>query len=456
MDRSNDAKNAKNRFLSAYWNYRSFKASFLPSLNLRSTLPEFMNTISSVTQSDGTIKWTQTNNLTERLTLSIDQRVAFTGGTFSIESSLERRDDIGADNPTSYKSLPVGITYTQNLFGVNWLKWQKRIDPMKYEEAKRNYLYQRENAIINAINRFFDLAIAQQNLRVAEVNLQNADTLYKISQGRYRLGSISESDLLQMELTKLNAESALSQRFIDLEDAQNKFRSFLGISEKRDIRLIVPKRVPEMELSYEKVLDEARSNNPDIVRYEREILEAERWLEENKRETGFSANFRATVGFNKNSYDFVDAYKEVKPSQTASISLSMPILDWGRRRGKIKMAESNLDLVKGQIDQYQIEFDQNMYVRVMRFNRLGQKFRIASKADTIAQLRYKVSMDRFIAGKISVLDLNTALAEKDNANSTYVYTMKDFWWYYYDLRRVSLYDFEADKPLTADYENLIR
>jgi len=87
---------------------------------------------------------------------------------------------------------------------------------------------------------------------------------------------------------------------------------------------------------------------------------------------------------------------------------------------------------------------------------MGQKYRIASKADTIAQLRYKVSVDRFIAGKISVLDLNTALTEKDNANSNFVNTMRDFWWYYYDLRRVALYDYQQDKELVADFENLIR
>lgn len=456
LERSNDVKNAKSSYLSAYWEYRSFKSSFLPSLNLSARFPEYINTISPVQQNDGTFKYVPQNYFNEKLVLSIDQKVGLTGGTFSIESNLERRDDFEATIQTTYKALPIGITYWQNLFGVNWMKWQKRIDPLKYEEARRSYLYTRETAILTAINRFFDLAIAQQNLRVAKVNLKNADTLYTISKGRFKLGSISESDVMQMELSKLNAEMTLSQRLIELEDAQNKFRSFLGISEKRELRLVVPSRVPEMILSYDKVLEQARKNNPDIVRFNRQVLEAERWLEENRKETGFTANLKATVGFNQNALELTDTYKGIKPSQTASISISVPILDWGQRRGKIKMAQSNLDLVKGKVEQSQIEFDQNIFVKVMRFNQMGQKYRIASKSDTIAQLRYKVSMDRFIAGKISVLDLNVALSEKDNANSSYIYTLKDFWWYYFDLRRVALYDFEKSKGLEADYESLIR
>lgn len=456
LELSNDVKNAKSSYLSSYWDYRSFKASFLPSLNLNSTLPQFSNAISATPQPDGTTKYVTTNYFKEVLSLSINQKVGLTGGTFSLESSLERYDGIQPTRVTSYNSKPIGVTYTQNLFGVNWLKWQRKIDPLRYEEAKRNYLFQRETVILSSINKFFDLAIAQQNLQVSRVNLKNADTLYKISQGRFRLGSISESDVMQMELSKLNAESAYNARLIDLEDAQNKFRSFLGISDKRELKLIVPAKVPEMILSFDKVLEQSRKNNPDIIRFNRQILEAERWLEQNKRETGFTANLKATIGYNQNSSNLFDAYKGIIPSQTANISISMPILDWGQRRGKIKMAQSNLDLVKGKIDQSQIEFDQNIFVMVMRFNMMGQKYRIASKSDTIARIRYKVSMDRFIAGKISVLDLNVALAEKDNANSNFVHTMKEFWWYYYELRRVALYDFEKGKELEADYESLIR
>ncbi len=456
LERSNDVKNAKNSYLFAYWDYRSFKASFLPSLNLSSTIPSFSNSISEVLQGDGTTKYITKNRFVNSLALSINQKVGLTGGAFSIESALTRSDDIEPQRQITYNSLPISVTYQQNLFGVNWLKWQKKIDPLRYGEARRSYLYQRETVIISSIERFFDLAIAQQNLKVARVNLSNADTLYKIAKGRFRLGSISESDVMQMELSKLNAEIALSERLVDLESAQNRFRSYLGVSEKGEIKLNVPSGVPEMILSYDKVLEQARKNNPDIVRFNRQVLEAERWLEQNKRETGLTANFRAKVGFNQNSEDLFDAYRGIIPSQTASITLSMPIIDWGQRRGKIKNAQSNLDLVKGRVDQSQIEFDQNIYVKVMNFNQMGQKFRIAAKSDTIAQIRYKVSMDRFIAGKISVLDLNVALSEKDAANRNFISTLRAFWWYYYDLRRVTLYDFEKGKELEADFESLIR
>ena len=44
------------------------------------------------------------------------------------------------DNISSYKSTPVVVGYEQDLFGFNDLKWERRIEPIKYEEAKKTYI----------------------------------------------------------------------------------------------------------------------------------------------------------------------------------------------------------------------------------------------------------------------------------------------------------------------------
>ena len=43
---------------------------------------------------------------------------------------------------------------------------------------------------------FFSLALAQINKQIAEMNYSNADTLFRIAQGRYQLGTIAEDELL--------------------------------------------------------------------------------------------------------------------------------------------------------------------------------------------------------------------------------------------------------------------
>jgi len=92
----------------------------------------------------------------------------------------------------------------------------------------------------------------------------------------------------------------------------------------------------------------------------------------------------------------------------------------------------------------------------MRFNQQDNQLLIAAKADTISQLRYNVTKERFLIGKIDVLDLNVAQSERDQAKQKYIQYMRSYWQNYFNMRRRTLYDFENDKPLSVDFEELIK
>ncbi|MDE5812992.1 MAG: TolC family protein, partial [Muribaculaceae bacterium] len=52
-DNSPSAQSARNTFLSAYWNWRYYKANYLPSVTLTSS-PYINKEMNKITQSDGT------------------------------------------------------------------------------------------------------------------------------------------------------------------------------------------------------------------------------------------------------------------------------------------------------------------------------------------------------------------------------------------------------------------
>ncbi len=115
---------------------------------------------------------------------------------------------------------------------------------MKYEAAKLTYINTMERVSQQSVRYFFDLALAQINLEIAEKNLANSDTLYQIAQGRYQLGTIAENDLLQLELSRLNSETQYNEATIDLELRKSRLRSFLGFNERVSLKLILPNRGP--------------------------------------------------------------------------------------------------------------------------------------------------------------------------------------------------------------------
>ena len=446
---------ARHRFRSSYWEYRTYKARIRPGLSLEATLPSLNNTMESVTQPDGSEKFVTRSNMQTSLDLQLNQNIGLTGGRIFVSSQLQRNDNFGEDPPTTYLAYPVTIGFFQPINGYNELKWERKIEPMKYEEAKLEYINSMEMVSKRAVGYFFDLALAQINLEIALKNRANTDTLYQIAKGRYQLGTIGEDELLQMEYSYLISGKDLNEANIDLALRKSRLRSFLGFNERVNLELTLPREVPDLDLEYSRTLSEAKANNPEILNMERQLLEAEMQVAEARSQKGIRADLFAQFGLSQFSEELRSAYQNPLNQQRVEVGVQVPILDWGLGRGQYRMAQSAEEVIKTNVQQSQIDFDENIFLQVMQFNLQDDQVAIASKADTIADLRYEVSKRRFLIGKIDVLDLNVALEEKDVARRGYVQALRNYWDYYYNLRGLTLYDWQRDIKLVEDFEELL-
>lgn len=454
-EQSPDAIMAKHQFRANYWEFRTYKADLRPNLSLGTTFPDFSRAIKKYQKEDGTYSYVEDNLNSSTLNLNLRQNVGFTGGQIFATSNLTRLDVFGTDQSTSYLSTPVSIGYRQPVMFYNEYKWQKKIEPLKYEEAKKKYISSLEDVSLKAVNYFFDLALAQQNLQVARINYSNADTLYQIATGRYNIGTIAENELMQMELSVLNAGSSLNSALVDLEIGKFRLRSFLGFNEKVDLILIISKEIPELTVDVDQALEIARTNNPDIIAFERQLIEAQRDVAKAKSDKGLQADLYASIGYTQQSEEFSDVYINPQDQQRLTLGLNIPILDWGLGRGRYKMAQSSQEVIRTTVEQSRTDFVQSVYLNVMQFNLQDDQLLIAAKSDTIAQKRYDMTKQRFLIGKVDVLDLNVSLSEKDVAKTNYISALRKYWSNFYNLRKITLYDFIKDQSLDTDFDELI-
>ena len=446
---------SRHQFRSSYWEYRSHQANYRPGLTLEGTLPSLTNATESIIQPDGTEEFVDRSFMQTSLELQLNQNIALTGGRVFVTSVVQRNDNFGEEPPTTFLTYPVTIGFSQPINGYNEFKWDRKIEPLKFEQAKLQYLNTMELVSQQSVRYFFDLAMAQINLEVSEKNMANSDTLYQIATGRYQLGTIAENELLQMELSRLNSETALNEATIDLELRKSRLRSFLGFNEKVSLQLLLPREVPMIEMEYDRTLTEAKANNPDILDMQRRLLEAEQAVAEARSRKGIRGDLFAQFGLSGVDEEFRNAYTDLNRQQRIEVGIQVPILDWGMGKGQYKMAQSAQEVVKMGVDQSMIDFDENIFLQVMQFNLQDDQVAIATKADTIADLRYEVTKQRFLIGKIDVLELNVALEEKDVARRGYVQAMRNYWDYYYNLRGLTLYDWQGDMKLTEDFDELL-
>ena len=449
-----DAAVALNELKTAYWEYRTFRADLLPEVNLTGTLPNYKKSYSSYQNSDGTYGFVRNNYLELSGDLSIDQNIWLTGGKLSLSTSLDYIRQFGGNGKEQFMSVPINLELTQPIFGVNKLKWNRRIEPVRYEEAKAAFISATEDVTRKTITYFFQLLLAKETLATARQNELNAEHLYKVAGAKREMGQISENELLQLKLSALNAKAATTEAVSNLNANMFQLRAFLGMDENTKLEPVVPESAPDIRMEYNEVLSKALERNSFAQNIRRRQLESD-YAVATARGDLRSVDLFASVGYTGLDKEFTSAYNHLLDNQIVQVGVKIPILDWGKRRGKVRVAKSNREVVLSKIRQEQMNFNQDIFLLVEHFNNQAQQLSIAKEADIIAQQRYKTSIETFLIGKINTLDLNDAQNSKDQARQKHISELYNYWSYFYQIRSLTLWDFERDPELEADFERAV-
>lgn len=433
------------------WQYRTFRSNYLPQLTLNGTVPDLNRGIDQVRQPDGTFRFVRVSQVNYFSQLSLSQSIGLTGGEVFVLSRLQRFDNFPSlGGRERYSANPAVIGFAQPIFAFNPLRWDRRIEPLRYEESKREYFEEMERISAIATQRFFNLLLAQISYEIAERNVANNDTLYQIAQGRYNLGKIAENELLQLELSTMNARQELAQAALDMETGTLRLKVYLGLTDDDPLRLLEPNEIPQFAVDEAKALQEARKNRARVLAFERELLQADRDLARARGESGLNVQVFGTFGLTQRANGISDLYINPDDQQRLQIGFNIPIVDWGRTKSRIGTAKANQELVQADIEQEQINFDQEIYVSVKQFKMLRNQLIIAEKAVEVGIKRFEITKSRYLIGKIGILDLNIAAQERDLARRNYVSSLRSFWDAYYNLRLLTLYDFEQNSVLLQE------
>jgi outer membrane protein len=429
-----------------YWEYRTYKSNYQPQLSLDGILPGYNKTYLQVVQPDGTIQFQSVHNDNSSLNLSFSQSIAATGGVIFGTTQLQRFDDFDRKNKL-YNTVPFGIGYNQPLFKFNNLKWEQRIQPLLFNESKQAYIESMESIAYSASGYFFDLLLAQVNLQISETNLGNTKNILRIANDKFELGKISKNEILQLQLEQLKAQKAVGIAKRDMEIATLNLRAYTGLADTQKIALVLPEAVVNMQVSSGKVLTEAYENRSDAIAFVRRIAEAKRDVAKAKGDNGLNASLTAQLGFSQSASTIPKSYQSPQDQQQLQLIFSIPILDWGRSKSRTKTAEANLQFASYAVEQDKQVFTQEIVTQVTLFDMMKDQLVLTANADSIASEKYQIAKDRYVLGNLSITDLSIAFQEKDQAKRDYIAALRDFWGAYYQLRYLSLYDFERNEKI---------
>ena len=252
----------------------------------------------------------------------------------------------------------------------------------------------------------------------------------------------------------LSDSLSISENGVSLREARMQLNSLLGLDETRVVEPVLEEVLPAVLMDYDLVLRKASENSSFNLTNDINILNAEAAIAKAKADRGITMQLSATFGLSKSSPELKNVYRDPLDQEVVGLSFTVPILDWGEGKGRVKKAQAHADVVKAQVEQAENDKRIAIFTAVGQFNNQRQLCDVSRRAADIARERYGLVMERFRNGKATVQEINDARAESDASVQKYVGDISSFWTNYYTLRKLTLFDFLSGNDLTVNYEEM--
>ena len=244
--------------------------------------------------------------------------------------------------------------------------------------------------------------------------------------------------MLQLEVGQLTEEANRLNAEAEVEDAMQTLRSYLGIKTQVALTVVPDTLINAHFVDADEALAQALANNPDPDQLRLNITESQSALSQAKANRGLKADLYMQFGLSQKGETLSEAYAKPLNQQYVSLTLSLPILDWGRGRGQVRVARSRLQLTQTQSEQALQDFRLNVLKMVRQYNLQAHRVRIAFRTRDTALRRYDVARWLYLQGRTSLLELNASISEKDAALRSFIGSLQTYWSLYYGLRSITL------------------
>ena len=441
-------KKANKELVYSQINNGLFKKTFLPDIYVSSVFPSISKSVTRVTTPDGLDIFVNQNQAYYEARFNIEQKEPLLGGTFVFSSFFNRIDLFGDTRNKTFFSTPFSLSYTNNDFTFNSYKYEKIINKLRAQEDNINYNILLEDIVYQAVEKYFEAYIVIKNIEEKQKALKDIEEVYTIAKERFKIGSINKGDLLSLELNILDTKSAIDALLSEKRNSQKALLSLIKNNSNSIQYAKPPEDILNLKISYDLALRKMIDNNQLIIELERKKTEKELEIRRHKSENKISINVNASYGLSNTASSFGQSNSNLQDQQAYSISLRYLLFDFGKNKQQIKLMNIEKELLE---NDYQIRIEsleEELYHLVNQYNDNVKKLLLLKKKLDIASERYDFSRKRFSLGKVTITDLNLAQREYQIIDNDYLVTLKEIWIVYYNIRKLTLYDFLKGKKIS--------
>ncbi|MBR5151097.1 MAG: TolC family protein [Bacteroidaceae bacterium] len=396
-------------------------------------------------------EWYTNESFASSGTFSISQPILWTGATVSLNNKFGWQNNksslAGGENDNSAYSNDLYLSVSQPLFRYNAIKLDLKNIELDYENAQINYALRRLTLENSITNQFYSVYTAQNNLEISKAELKDAEANYNIIKNKVDADLSTKDELYQAELNLATARSTVDNRIVSLENAKDDFKKILGIDIDTDIEIIAQVTAEPVSVDLGKAIANALSSRLELKQREISRTELDLQMKQIKETNSFNGELSLSIGIMGDNERLGDIYKTPTNNPRVSLSFNVPIFDWGERKARIKAQEIAIEMHNLETDEEKKAIEIAIRKSYRNLNNLLTQISIAEKSVKNAQLTYDLNAERYRNGELTGMEMNQFQTQLSNKKMSYVSTVIEYKKELLNMKILTLYDFENNKPI---------
>lgn len=450
--------NLKENLKIAEYNLKSATSSLKTHIDFSLTMPEFNQTVRTWDDTTG-VSFYSVKRMDYGGTVTVNQPL-ITNGNIYWETSLNSYDDLyNSDRSATFNTRLRLRQPIDALYGYNSIRSSLKSARLDYERTNKSLRREELNLEYRVSSSYYNLLSLQRSTEIALLDYERQTEANQIAQNKYASGLIREVDALQMEVDLAEAQNSYEMALINQESAINSFKELLGIELTDSVILSDELKYTVVVVDEDKAVEYALKNRTELRDQDIAIEQQQMAIRQRKADGMIRGYFDAYVQKTGTSMDDISTsyintlhtsatdFMDRPINYGVGITLSVPLLDWGENRARVRAAEARQRqnyLAKEELER---SIETETRNSVAQLNNNLKRLQLLEKNVVIAEKSFDITLQRFSDGDI---DSQTLALERNRLNSAYRNHLSAYIAYQLslsDIMRKTLYDFEKDQPL---------
>ncbi len=395
-------------------------------------------------------QWNNTERYQSSGSLTVSQPIVATDASVSLTNSLSWQDVYSEYNDTRTTGFNnnLFLNINQPIFTYNRAKMQIKELELALENSQIGYALQKLMMERYVAQSFYSVYQQQQSLEISDEAYRNMQNSYDIIKNKVEAGLSAREELFQAELNLATSRSSYENSIVSLENAKDDFKLLIGMSIYDDLIVIPDISVDTVEVDVVFAIDQGLANRMELRQREIDIENAEFSLIQTRAMNEFKGDVNLSLGLFGDNENFGQIYETPRNNQSVSLSLRIPLYDWGEKKSRIKAAEISIESQKLSMDEEENDIIINIRKVYRNLNNLKNQIKIAEQNVINAQLTYDLNLERYENGDLTGMDLNLFQNQLSEKKLSYTNSLITYKLELLNLKIQTLYDFENKVQVT--------